>query len=316
MTLVELLVSMAIIAMLMSLALPAVNAAREQGRATTCKNNLRQLALAALLHESAHGYYPSGGWGGAWVGIPGRGLGPRQPGGWVYSILGYLERHDLAELGRDAPPGQRETQVARLLKTSIAVFNCPTRRQAAAYPIFYDYARQPFGSSRVEAVARSDYAMNCGDQPRCEIAGWFNPPSIAAGDERDFPWPDVSDHTGISFLRSRITPGHLRDGASRTYLLGEKYLSADNYDTGADHGDDWSMYTGYQDDAHRSTHQPPAHDGDETRTCRFGSAHPAVWHVAFGDASVQALSYEVDPVVHSSLGNRKDGKVFSDDAIR
>src|SRR5205807_1596476 len=91
-TLVELLVVMAIIGMLVGLSLPAVNAAREQGRATVCKNNLRQIALAALLHESAQGFYPSGGWSGAWVGVPGR-FGPRQPGGWVYSILGYLERN-------------------------------------------------------------------------------------------------------------------------------------------------------------------------------------------------------------------------------
>jgi prepilin-type N-terminal cleavage/methylation domain-containing protein len=50
-TLVELLVSIAIIGMLVGLTLPAVNAAREQARATVCKNNLRQIALAACLHE-------------------------------------------------------------------------------------------------------------------------------------------------------------------------------------------------------------------------------------------------------------------------
>src|SRR5262245_42031430 len=84
MTLVELLVVIAIIGMLVGLALPAINAARESGRATVCKNNLRQIALAALLHESSQGYYPSGGWAGNWVGVPGRGFGRRQPGGWAY----------------------------------------------------------------------------------------------------------------------------------------------------------------------------------------------------------------------------------------
>src|SRR5262245_6586855 len=80
MTLVELLVVIAIVGMLTGLALPAINAAREAGRATVCKNNLRQIALAALLHESSQGYFPSGGWGGAWAPVPGRGFGPTQPG--------------------------------------------------------------------------------------------------------------------------------------------------------------------------------------------------------------------------------------------
>src|SRR5437899_12486888 len=42
-TLIEMLVVTAIIGMLMALSLPAINAAREQGRATICRNNLRQI---------------------------------------------------------------------------------------------------------------------------------------------------------------------------------------------------------------------------------------------------------------------------------
>ncbi len=46
-TLIELLVVIAIIGVLVSLLLPAVQAAREAARRTSCRNNLRQLALAA-----------------------------------------------------------------------------------------------------------------------------------------------------------------------------------------------------------------------------------------------------------------------------
>jgi hypothetical protein len=311
MTLVELLVVIGIITMLMSLALPAINAARESGRKTTCMNNVRQLALAAIGHETAHGFFPSGGWAGGWVGLPTRGTGPQQPGGWVYAVLPFLERSDLAEMGGGATQQEQEAETARLLQTCLAVTYCPTRRRVRAYPIFYAYARQPHGSAEVFEVARCDYAINAGDQPRCEVA-WFGPPSLAAGDDPKFPWPDVSDHTGVCYMRSRITTGHLRDGASRTYLIGEKYLSVSNYESGADHGDDWSMYTGYQDDIHRSTYDPPRRDGDLTRTIRFGSPHAAVWHVSFCDGSARPLSYEIDAAVHRSLGNRADGLAFDD----
>jgi prepilin-type N-terminal cleavage/methylation domain-containing protein len=59
-TLVELLVVIAIIGVLVSLLLPAVNAAREAARKTQCLNNIRQFALAAVNYESANGVFPPG----------------------------------------------------------------------------------------------------------------------------------------------------------------------------------------------------------------------------------------------------------------
>src|SRR6266511_3969607 len=49
-TLVELLVVIAIVALLAALLLPALVKAREQGRSSVCKNNMRQIGLAIILY--------------------------------------------------------------------------------------------------------------------------------------------------------------------------------------------------------------------------------------------------------------------------
>ena len=59
-TLVELLVVIAIIGILIGLLLPAVQAARESARRTTCINQLKQLGLALLNYESAKKVLPGG----------------------------------------------------------------------------------------------------------------------------------------------------------------------------------------------------------------------------------------------------------------
>jgi prepilin-type processing-associated H-X9-DG protein len=311
-TLVELLIVIGIIAMLMSLALPAINAARESGRVTTCKNNVKQLALAMLSHEASHGRFPSNGWGYRWIGEPDRGTGPEQPGGWIYNILGHLERSDLREVGLEGDAAARRDALGHLMATSLAVLRCPNRGRPGTAPL--QPRVLPFNANAPFEVARTDYAVNEGDYIP---PGGPGPFALELGDDPEYPgWDDTSKVTGICFQRSQITPGHIRDGLGRTYMLGEKYVSSSGYYSDIDPGYDQSPYGGVDLDLNRWTVGPPKLDGTSLSVREFGSAHPSGCNLAFCDASVRTISFSIDTAVHRSLGNRADGKVFDDNEIR
>ena len=99
-TLVELLVVITIIGILIALLLPAVQAAREAARRLQCTNNLKQLSLACLNHEQIHGFLPTGGWNYMWAGDPDQGFDWRQPGGWTYNVLPFIEQQPLHNLAQ------------------------------------------------------------------------------------------------------------------------------------------------------------------------------------------------------------------------
>jgi prepilin-type N-terminal cleavage/methylation domain-containing protein/prepilin-type processing-associated H-X9-DG protein len=86
-TLVELLVVISIIGVLVSLILPAVQAARESARSTQCKSNLRQIGLALtryLDQQGERGKFPE-----AAILPSVTPLDPNDKGAWpIYKILG------------------------------------------------------------------------------------------------------------------------------------------------------------------------------------------------------------------------------------
>jgi prepilin-type N-terminal cleavage/methylation domain-containing protein len=115
-TLIELLVVIAIIATLIGLLLPAVQIAREAASRTKCQNNLKQIALAANLYESAHRRLP-----------PSRLEGESQS--WAWIILPYLEQENLYRKWPTATPIYR-LENAQALQAGIPIYFCPSRRDA------------------------------------------------------------------------------------------------------------------------------------------------------------------------------------------
>src|SRR3954464_14496159 len=129
-TLVELLVVIAIIGILVALLLPAIQAAREAARRGQCQNHLKQIGLAFLNYESTHKSFAPGGWGYKWTGDPDMGTGEKQPGGWAFSILNYLEEGNTFAVGQGLPAAQKSAELARQKAQPVAVFYCPSRRPA------------------------------------------------------------------------------------------------------------------------------------------------------------------------------------------
>ena len=311
-TLVELLVVIAIIGILVALLLPAVQAAREAARRTQCKNHMKQLGLGMHSHHEAQGNLPTNGWGWTWVGDPDRGFGLQQPGGWSYNVLPFLEETAVHDLGAGLE-GQQKLLAARdMIESVLDIFNCPTRRPSILYPHNNEI---PHNSIKPTVRGATDYAVSAGD---VEWQGIEGPDSYDQADSPNYEFEDYSYYTGIGYAQSQIKFARITDGTANTYMVGEKYVDADKYDTGTSWGDDNGSYNGHTMDHTRHAWANPSDpQGDNYAPLqdrmglhlfyRFGSAHPSGFHVAFCDGSVHTISYGINPVVHALLGNRHDG---------
>jgi prepilin-type N-terminal cleavage/methylation domain-containing protein len=321
-SLVELMTVIAIMGVLASLLLPAIQAAREAARRSRCQNKLKQLGAALLLHHDSIGAFPCGGWGHEWVAIPGRGSGPDQPGSWAYGILPFIEQQALHALGAAGD----DDAYSRRIATPLSLFTCPTRRPSRAWPVSprYPYMLAPRPRGASQHAARSDYAINAGATLTFNFRG---PTALDWQRLAGFSWPALMgppnqpelSFTGVSHLRASCRLGQITDGASHCYLVGEKYLDPEEYATGESLGDNESLYSGYCSDNHRFTALglTPTQDGsilpdpqsnavDPSANYRFGSGHPAGTSFVYCDGSVRLVSYDVDASVHYLAGHIAD----------
>jgi prepilin-type N-terminal cleavage/methylation domain-containing protein len=325
-SLVELLVVIAIISILVALLLPAIQSAREAGRRSQCLNHLRQIGLSLLHFHDTNKTFPYGGWGQTWVGVPDRGNGQRQPGGWIYSLLPFTEEAALHDLGMELTGTAAAEAYSQRLQTPLELFVCPSRRAAGVWNIADDFAyvRTPKPYGDVAMVARADYAINGGSS---HIFGSIGPIDFAQGDDPKY-WQtgtSTKNFSGISHMRTAVSARRITDGLSSTYLVGEKCVEADQYATGKSKGDNESMYAGYCTDLHRfagvveglspalslSAFIQPLNDNEIAdgvdATIRFGSAHAIGFHMGYCDGSVHFIDYDIDLEVHFRAGHRSDG---------
>jgi len=338
-TLVELLVVIAIIGILVALLLPAIQAAREAARRTQCKNHLKQIATACLLHEDAHGFLPSGGWSKFYTADANMGYGADQPGSWYYNILAYIEEQQLRDLGRGLALNSAAFQAAskQLHESPVISFHCPSRRAARLYPHNWGTVDVQSWVSSLPAIAKGDYAANSGDSLTHAGNGFGNdqyvdPPASSYPALTNVYWTDTTQptsrfyQTGVIHYRSEIGFKQIIDGSSKTYLVGEKFLGPGFYEELATGGnarfaDNQGVWCGFEWDHHRiaynsrSAYAPqdyqPRQDAslgvDNPNWLAFGSAHPGSLNMAMCDGSVQSVEYDIDYKVHGYQANRLDG---------
>lgn len=337
-TLVELLVVIAIIGVLVALLLPAVQAAREAARRTQCINQLKQLALAALNHESSIGFLPSGGWGYKWAGDPDRGFGRTQPGGWAFSLLPYIEAGSVQSIGQGLPIAEKSAALLQQKITPIPMFYCPSRHAPGlgSGDETSHNVNQAAGGTFVKLVAKSDYAANGGSKLPGGGAGRGGA-GLGAGPALQcivkYPNCDglVTQENafkgdGAVVPRFGVKLRQVSDGTSKTMLYGERWVHVSMHEL--DHSipppqyDNNSIYQGWDWDTirwasgHDSTLGLPWPDsqGDTGRRgpipsdCyRFGSTHPGGLNAANIDGSVHSVSFDIDPNAWNGLGGRDDG---------
>jgi prepilin-type processing-associated H-X9-DG protein len=192
-------VVIAIIATLVSLLLPAVQAAREQARRAVFQNNLKQIGLALAQYASRHGGLPPGCvslWNPLWSVEIGPGWG------WASMILPELEQQSLANNLRFEANLPLPSQLTART-TVLGVFHCsadsmPHRRTASDNETWM-YMGKVYSAT----------------EPICDVAGANYVGVYGIGE------PGVNGD-GVFYRGSFTRPSDITDGSRQTLCVGER----------------------------------------------------------------------------------------------
>jgi prepilin-type N-terminal cleavage/methylation domain-containing protein len=339
-TLVELLVVIAIIGILISLLLPAIQAAREAARNAECVNHLRQIGLAAQTHVNLQKNFPTGGWGCIWVGDADLGYGRKQPGGFFYNILPFMEYKSIHDMSKGVPTSPAAMNGAKQENCiAIATFSCPSRRAPLLIPAMNVYQNSMvivnatpivFGTpgspppANADVLYHSDYKCNAG--PRGPTSDntmqWFKGPLTwensydqGAGGYWYTATPVGIQNKmyGITYQHSLVTIKDVVEGTAHTYLAGEKWMNPDSYYLGSDGSDDSPVMGGDDYDLCGWTDQAPLRDrrGVNYGPTPFGSAHRYTFNMVMCDGSVNSVSYDI-----AYSGTTEDKRLFERTSCR
>jgi prepilin-type N-terminal cleavage/methylation domain-containing protein/prepilin-type processing-associated H-X9-DG protein len=319
-TIVELLVVIAIMGIFASLLLPAVQVAREAARRLSCQTNLKQLALAAANHHSAHDAFPPG------VRQHFFSLPPAHRGSSVFVfLLPYLEQGELfAEWGFDDPLENTAGGSQSRTATVLAALICPSDVLPS----------NPITTEQGWVYALTSYGGNGGtrsfDPEFAAVDGMFHTTGPASEPQRNQRPVRLDDVT---------------DGTSHTFLFGERNHGDPNFDSFADAGwtdrlSNWGWWApsgGRKSIAHvtMSTYAPlnynlpfnyaaclsaaapvtsPAEFQDyaELRINAWGSNHPGGANFVFVDGSVRFVADKIPQIALQALATRSGADTPSD----
>lgn len=292
-TLVELLVVISIIGILISLLLPAVQAAREAARRSQCANNLKEISLAVHNFENTFKYLPSS------VRPAGLTTLPRIAG--LTFILPFLEQKVIYDK-YDQTVNWSHANNAATVKTLIPVFLCPSD---PAGPTRLDgvpeYALTASWGPDVAAV--TDYSPTIGVDQRLEAAGLVDKAGTGMLPKNGTPrFADVTDGLSntIMFAESAGRPYLYRRGGIRVGDLPNSRVNGGGWSRPAsDFSVDGASYDGAtlpgpsainacNGEAADPSVFPLPYYGSEG-TSEAYSFHPGGANFAFGDGSVHFL---------------------------
>jgi prepilin-type N-terminal cleavage/methylation domain-containing protein len=274
-TLVELLVVIAIIGTLVGLLLPAVQAARESARMSSCTNNLKQLALGLHNHHDAMGTLP----GAVFTSKSNEG----QRWSWGVSLLPYVENQALFNTLKPRSNGVWNASrnylgatVKAAMETPLSFFVCPSGKVTQNDPytqVFYDAA------TGLGKAGLSNYAANRGF---LRIGGNT---SVMARENGPFHGDQPAKFKEIT------------DGLSKTLLLGEMsgVASPASGKKDADVPGNWCCSENLPHHLRGQTRSVGFKINDPTTPdYSFSSSHAGVCLFAMADGAVRTLNENIN----------------------